>query len=339
MELRELKAFREVARQSSFSRAALRLGYVQSTVSAQIQGLEQDLGVQLIDRLGRSIALTVAGEALLPHAERLVELAADARAAVAEAAAPDAELVGTITVSAPETLLTYRLPAVLSRFRAQQPGVTIGVRPTPIGRFRGDVRQAVASGAVDLAFVLDTPLNLRGFSSEALLAEPVSVVAPSGHRLASANAAAPGDLDGEPLLLPEAPDSGCAYRGQFVRQLADAHVSLDGALEFASIETVKQCVIAGMGVSVLPTVAVEADIAAGRLARLPWLEPFELYTQLVWNARRSISPAQGAFMATARAELTERNDPVPHAARSTPKERLAGAGRRSPHHRVPQPGR
>ena len=305
MELRELTAFREVARQSSFSRAALRLGYVQSTVSAQIQSLEQDLGVQLIDRLGRSIALTVAGHALLPHADRLVELASDARAAVAEAAAPDASLVGTITISAPETLLTYRLPAVLSRFRAQQPGVTIVLRPTPIGRFRGEVRRSVASGSVDLAFVLDTRLNLHGFRSETLLTEPVSVVAPAGHRLTSLEPATPFDVEGEGILLPEAPDSGCAYRGQFERQLADAHINLDDALEFASIETVKQCVIAGMGVSVLPTVAVEAEVAAGRLARLDWREPFELYTQLVSNARRSISPVQRAVMATARAVITD----------------------------------
>jgi DNA-binding transcriptional LysR family regulator len=335
MELRELAAFREVARQSSFSRAASRLGYAQSTVSAQIQALEADLGVQLFDRLGRSIALTDAGQALLPHAERLVELAADARMAVAEAAAPDAELVGTITVSAPESLLTYRLPAVLSRFRAQQPGVTIDLRPTPIGRFRAEVRRAVASGAVDLAFVLDTPLNLAGFRSEVLLAEPVSVVAPASHRLASVDAAAPADLEGEPLLLPEAPDSGCAYRGQFERQLTDAHVNLDAALEFASIETVKQCVIAGMGVSVLPAVAVDADVAAGRLARLAWREPFELYTQLVWHARRSISPAQAAFMATARAALAEPDSAMPDAARSRAKRRRAAALGPPPHRVAP----
>jgi DNA-binding transcriptional LysR family regulator len=303
MELRELAAFREVARQSSFSRAATRLGYVQSTVSAQIQALEQDLGVRVFDRLGRTIALTAAGEALLPHAERLLEQALEARSAVAEAVAGGGSLVGTIGISAPESLLTYRLPAVLSRFRAEHPGVAIDLRPTAIGRFRGETRKAIATGAVDLAFVLDSPLDLAGFESEVLITEPISVVAPPGHRLASALSASPADLDGDSLLLPEAPDSGCAYRGQFERQLADAKVNTDGALEFASIETVKQCVIAGMGISVLPSVAVEADVAMGRLARLPWREPFDVYTQLVWNSRRTIAPAQAAFMATARATL------------------------------------
>jgi DNA-binding transcriptional LysR family regulator len=141
-----------VARLSNFSRAAARFGYVQSTVSVQIAALEEDLGIRLIDRLGRTIALTAAGQALLPYAEHLLELAAEARSAAVAAVADDIALTGTVTVSAPESLLTYRLPTTLSRFRAGHPGVSIDLRPTPIGRFRGDTRQAIASGAVDLAF-------------------------------------------------------------------------------------------------------------------------------------------------------------------------------------------
>lgn len=303
MELRELAAFREVSRQSSFSRAAVRLGYVQSTVSAQIQALERDLGVRLIDRLGRSIALTAAGEALLPHAERLLELAGEARSAATAAIGAGTELAGTVAISAPESLLTYRLPSVMSRFRHDHPGVTIELRPTPVGRFRGETRRALASGAVDLAFVLDAARARPGFGSESMVQEAIAVVAPPGHRLSSPATATPGDLQGETILLPEAPESGCEYRAQFERQLADAGVSTDRALEFASIETVKQCVVAGMGISVLPAVAVEADISAGRLSELAWTERFAVYTQLVWNERRSISPAQAAFRATARSVL------------------------------------
>jgi DNA-binding transcriptional LysR family regulator len=308
MELRELAAFREVARQASFGRAAARLGYVQSTVSAQIQALERDLGVRLFDRLARTVLLTAAGQALLPHAERLLELSTDARAAVIGAVAEDGELVGTIIGSAPESLLTYRLPTVLSRFRVEQPGVRIDLRPTTIGRYRGETQRAVASGAVDLAFVLDARLDVPGFGTEVLVDEPISVIAASGHRLAAVGEVAPADLEGEALLLPEAPDSGCAYRRQFERQLTDAGVTIQGALEFASIETVKQCIVAGMGVSVLPSVAVEADVAAGRLARLAWGMPFDVYTQVVWNTRRSVSPAQAAFMATTRAAFDTGSD-------------------------------
>jgi DNA-binding transcriptional LysR family regulator len=304
MELRDLIAFREVARQLSFSQAAARLGYVQSTISAQIQSLERDLGASLFDRLGRSVSLTEAGRALLPHAERMLELASAAKAAVAHAMARDGALTGSITVSAPESLLTYRLPAVLSRFRALAPGVRIDLMPTPIGRFRGATRRGVAGGVVDIAFVLDTPLRMTGFCTERLLREDISVIAAPEHRLAALNQAGPADLDGELILFPEAPDSGCAYRGQFERQLADRHVSPRDALEFASIETVKQCVVAGMGVSALPSVAVEADVAAGTLVRLPWRGAFDVYTQVVWNERRSLTPAMATFIDTAKATFT-----------------------------------
>jgi DNA-binding transcriptional LysR family regulator len=300
MELRELAAFREVARQASFGRAAARLGFVQSTVSAQIRALEDDLGVRLFDRLGRTISLTGAGAALLPFAEQMLDLAERARAEAVGAVADDREMTGTVAVSAPESLLTYRLPALLSRFRAEHPGVTIDLRPTPIGRFRGESRRAIATGAADLAFVLDARVKQRGFASEVLIRESISVIAPVGHALADVRTVAPSAVDGQQLLLPEAPEAGCEYRGQFERHLADSGVSLEGALEFASIETVKQCVIAGMGIAVLPRVAVESEVLAGRLAQLPWREPFEVYTQVVWSERRSLSPAHRAFIAAAR---------------------------------------
>jgi DNA-binding transcriptional LysR family regulator len=305
MELRDLVAFREVARQQSFSQAAARLGYVQSTISAQIQSLERDLGASLFDRLGRSVSLTEAGRALLPHAERMLELASSAEAAVAGAVARDGDLVGSLSVSAPESLLTYRLPAVLSRFRSLAPGVRIDLKPTMIGRFRGATRRGLASGLVDVAFVLDTPLRISGFRTEQLLREDISVIAAPGHRLAAQDRTGPADLDGEVVLFPEAPDSGCAYRGQFERQLADRHVSPRDALEFASIETVKQCVVAGMGVSALPSIAVEADVAAGNLVRLAWRGTFEVYTQLVWNDRRALTPAMAAFIETAKSTFDE----------------------------------
>src|SRR5262249_17150988 len=143
MELRELAAFREVARRSSFGRAASALGYVQSTVSAQIQSLERDLGVQLFDRLGRRVVLTAAGRALLPHAERMLDSAAAARADVTAAVAASGEIIGTLTVSAPESLLTYRLPSILRWLRAQHPDAQGQHRPRALRARPRDGRPAL----------------------------------------------------------------------------------------------------------------------------------------------------------------------------------------------------
>jgi len=165
------------------------------------------------------------------------------------------------------------------------------------------MRRAVDEGRVDVAFVLDGAVEAAGLLVEPLIGEGVTIIAPSGHVLVSSASVAPQDLSGESVLLPEAPESGCAYRGQFERQLGERGVVPQERMEFQSIEAVKQCVAAGMGVSVLISVAVEAEIEDGRLAALRWEEPFEVFTQMVWHEKRWKSPALRAFLETAREVL------------------------------------
>ena len=304
MELRQVETFRVVALELSFSRAAAKLGYVQSSVSAQVSTLERELGVPLFDRLGRKIALTNAGEVMFAYSGKLLALAEQTREAVVDVGAGSGEVTGSLTVSAPETLLTYRLPKLLALFHERNPKVRLSVRPSAIGRLVGSARKAIEEGKVDVAFVLDEPLGERAQSAdlavETLVAENVSVVAPTSHALASSSAVLAHDLRGETVLLPEAPESGCAYRGQFERQLGSAGVVPPETMEFQSIEALKQCVAAGMGVSVLPSVAVDVELKVGTLAALRWSEPFEVLTQMYWHEARWMSPALRAFLEAAR---------------------------------------
>jgi DNA-binding transcriptional LysR family regulator len=304
MELRQVETFHAVATERSFSRAAAKLGYVQSSVSAQVSALERELGVPLFDRLGRRIALTDAGEVMFAHSGDLLALAERTREAVVDSGVGSGEVTGSLTVSSPETLLTYRLPKLLALFHERHPKVRLSVRPSAIGRLVGSARKAVEEGRVDVAFVLDEPPGDRGrpadLAVETLIAEEVTVIAPASHPLASAPTVLPQDLRGETVLLPEAPESGCAYRGQFERQLGSAGVVPPEAMEFQSIEAVKQCVAAGMGVSVLPSVAVGTELKAGTLAELQWGEPFEVLTQMSWHEDRWKSPALQAFLEVAR---------------------------------------
>jgi DNA-binding transcriptional LysR family regulator len=309
VELRQVETFRAVAEELSFSRAAAKLGYVQSSVSAQVSALERQLGVPLFDRLGRRIALTDAGEVMFTYSGKLLALAEQTREAVVVAGVGSGEVTGSLTVSAPETLLTYRLPKLLALFHERHPKVRLSVRPSAIGRLVGSARKAVQEGRVDVAFVLDEPLGERacpptGLAVETLVAEDVTVIAPTSHALASSSAVLPHDLRGETVLLPEAPESGCAYRGQFERQLGSVGVVPPEKIEFQSIEAVKQCVAAGMGVSVLPSVAVDAERKAGTLAALHWGEPFKVLTQMSWHEDRWKTPALRAFLEVAREVFT-----------------------------------
>ena len=304
MELRQVQTFRAVAEELSFSRAAARLGYVQSSVSVQVGALERELGVPLFDRLGRRIRLTDAGEVMLANSRKLLALAEETKQAVVDAGVGSGEVTGSLTVSAPETLITYRLPILLALYHERHPKVRLSVRPSSIGRLVGPARKAVEDGTVDVAFVLDEPLEervrLADLAVETLAAEDITVIAPAYHALVYSPAVLPQDLHGETVLLPEAPESGCAYRGQFERQLGSARVLPAETMEFQSIEAVKQCVAAGMGVSVLPNVTVSAELKAGKLAALHWEEPFEVLTQMSWNKGRWESPALRAFLEASR---------------------------------------
>src|SRR5215218_3057778 len=300
MELRQVETFRAVANELSFSRAAAKLGYVQSSVSSQVASLEQELGAPLFDRLGRTIALTEAGRVMLAYSERLLGLAREAREAVADAGLGLDEITGSLNVSAPETLLTYRLPGLLTLFHERYPRVRVSLKPTAVGRLVGSTRKALEEGRVDVAFVLGGPVEIAGLSAEPLVEEIVSVIAPPAHALADSTLVTPEELGGETVLLPEAPESGCAYRGWFEWQLSEAGVVPRETLEFQSIEAIKRCVSAGMGVSVLPAVSVEAELASGSLSELGWREPIRVGTLMAWNGQRWASPALRAFLQTAR---------------------------------------
>jgi DNA-binding transcriptional LysR family regulator len=304
MELRQVQTFRAVAEELSFSKAAAKLGYAQSSVSAQVGALEREIGVPLFDRLGRRIKLTDAGEVMLAHSRKLLALAEETKGAVVDAGVGSGEVTGSLTVSAPETLITYRLPKLLALFHDRHPKVRLSLRPSPIGRLVGSSRRAVEDGTVDVAFVLDEPLDervrLTELAVETLATEDITVIAPTSHALAYSPVVLPQDLHGETVLLPEAPELGCAYRGQFERQLGLARVQPAETMEFQSIEAVKQCVAAGMGVSVLPNVTVGAELKAGKLAALRWQESFKVLTQMAWNSRRWESPAVRAFVEVSR---------------------------------------
>src|SRR5262245_23144064 len=109
MEFRNLSTFLAVAKTLSFSQAAQMLDYAQSTVTVQIQALEEELGVPLFDRLGRRVALTEAGNQLLWYAQKFVELEKEAHTVISN----DPEPAGVLTIGAPETTCAYRLPPLL----------------------------------------------------------------------------------------------------------------------------------------------------------------------------------------------------------------------------------
>ncbi|MGB3635490.1 MAG: LysR family transcriptional regulator [Rubrobacteraceae bacterium] len=294
MELRHLRTFRVVASELSFTRAGRELGYVQSAVTAHVKALENDLGVKLFDRLGRNVVLTVAGRELLAYATKILDLTESARAAVAN----DGDPSGTLHVSASESLCIYRLPPVLKEFGSRYPEVRVIFEPSKNGTLDSALRRRLSEGSVDLAFVIERehkdPADLI---SEALIREPLILVANPEHPLAGADEVRPADLAGESVLMVE---KGCGFRTVFEEQMSRTGVKPRSEIEFTSAEAIKRCVESGMGVAVLAAVSVAEELHRGRLAALNWSEPgFQVSTQMLIHKDKWLSPALKAFMETA----------------------------------------
>jgi DNA-binding transcriptional LysR family regulator len=288
--LRYLQTFRTVARLLSVTQAAAVLHYAQSSVSDHIHALEDEFGVKLFDRLGKRLVLTQAGHRLLDYADHMIRLTEEAHLALPGGEEP----AGTLVLSAPETLCSYRLPAVLQRFRQDFPQVQLSFRPNVCTH----LRQMVTAGEIDVAFLLETPLEDPQLIVEPLVVEPLVIVVSPEHRLAQVKHVHPADIAGEAFL---ATVPGCSYRVLFERALAQDHAQPAMILEFHSIEVIKQCVMSGMGVAVLPAIDVAREAQAGRIAVLSWAGPeLQVVTQMVRHKDKWLSPALQAFLAMTR---------------------------------------
>jgi DNA-binding transcriptional LysR family regulator len=298
MELRHLRAFQAVARGSSFTRAAAELHYSQSTVSEQVQALEAELGVRLFERAGRRLALTPSGERLVTYADQVLSLIDQARAAVEETAE---EPSGSLVIGGLETLCATLLPLVLAEYRARHPGVTVTARQG----LRSELYDAVRDGEVDVCFTFGSPPPGADLRSETLRQEALLVVAPAGHRLAGSAPVALSDLGGEHFLVTE---PGCGFREMFDRSLGRLGSQAPTVVaEVGSIAALGGCVAAGMGLAMLPSIAVEARLARGEVVTLPIRDTeYRTAVTMTWPRRQESRRSVAALLAAARLTLRPR---------------------------------
>lgn len=295
MEIRHLRTFKAVATLLSFNKAADQLHYAQSSISAQIQALEEELNVRLFDRLGRGILLTEAGERLLPYAQKMLDLSEETLADITERREP----TGALTIRVPESMATYRLPQVIKRFHLQFPKVRLALTTCAHEGLQKDLRK----GLTDLAFLLAEGIQAADLEVKILGFEQVSMIASPIHPLADKPILQPKDLQGETLLLSKV---DCSYRRIFEGILKEHNISLNNIVIFHSVAALKACVMAGLGITILPEMAVSREIAEQRLVPLPWDEgTFEVAILMIWYKERWISPTLQAFMDMVKDEMKE----------------------------------
>src|SRR3954471_1771355 len=245
MEMRQLQMFVTLAEELNFTRTAERLNTVQSNVTSHVRHLEEELGVRLFDRYPRRLVITDAGTQFLPYAQRVLATVEEARRTIQFGDEP----AGPLRIGAPESILTYRLPPALRRFRQLYPHVLLILRPYVDWPLAGPLQ----NGEFDLVIRIADTLSEKTLGSRRIGAERLVLVAAPEHPLVGRVTIRPRDLSGQHLLLTE---EGCAYRKKFERILDARAVRPQSVGEFASVEAIKQCATLGMGIALLPEVVV-----------------------------------------------------------------------------------
>jgi DNA-binding transcriptional LysR family regulator len=293
MEIRQLRSFINVARLLSFNRAAKKMHYAQSSVSAQIHALEEELSVKLFDRLGKTIILTEAGERLVQYAEKITALEEETRSELKSEGQPR----GSLTIRMPESLGIYRFPPVIKEFVSKHPGVRLNFTACTHEGLQQDLRK----GVTDLGFLLTESINDADLEAEVLGFENIMLVAATGHPLTMKKQVRATDLMEETFLLSKV---DCSYRRSFENILEAQGIPIQNTIMFNSVASLKECAIQRLGLTVLPKMAVAAEIASKKLAPVKWKDgQFEVAILMVWYKERWISPKQKAFMATTRSFL------------------------------------
>lgn len=288
MNVDQLKAFHRVAATGSFTKAARELFLTQSAVSQQIRALEDEVGGRLFDRSGRKIRLTGEGEVLLSYAERLFDLHEEIETLFGSLRTLER---GKIAVGATAVIGTYFMPAVISAFHRQYPGIEIDLR---IGNSDQILRMILDREAdLGVAGMIKTPAALE---STFIHREALLFVCAPGNPLALRETVAIGEMDRIPFIWREKGTQTLEIVQKWFRKNAAGDFPRQ-TLSLANMEAAKRIVEEGYGVTIIPTSAARREIEAGLLARLN-VKKFDLTVDygLFHPTGRIFSRAAEAFL-------------------------------------------
>lgn len=267
MDLSDLRIFVAVVREGGVTRAAERLHRVQSNVTTRVRQLEEDLGVALFVREGKRLRLAPQGQVLLGYANRLLALADEARNAL-----QDARPRGTFRLGAMESTAAVRLPGLLSEYHQRHSGVVLELRtgnPQVLA-------SAILAGDLDAALVAE-PIADEPFEKALAFEEELVIIAAANHSLIGKKG---GDLPRTIIVF----EHGCPHRKRLEDWYAKRNEMPERMVELASYHAMLGCVVAGMGVALIPR-SVLATFPDRRLLSVHPLGRTEnrAWTVLIWR--------------------------------------------------------
>ena len=281
MEIRNLITFLKVTELKSFSKAAEALDYSQSAVTVQIQQLERELGVQLFDRIGKSVSITQYGMDFVAYARDVVSAVSRASTFATE----NKELTGAVRVGTLDSLMTATFADIVPTFRERFPRVVTRIHCDNAAR----LKELLVKNEIDLIYTLDTQLHDAQFVKVFEAEDEIVVVANAANPLAKRKGVRLADLVEHPFVMM---NRNNPYRDQFDLELARHDLAIEPFCELESdVLIVKLLSGNPQYLSVLPRYAVEEGIHRGRLAALPVRDcAMRQWRRLLYHKNKVVTP-------------------------------------------------
>lgn len=285
MELRNIKTFLCVAEQCSFSKAAVMLGYSQSTVTTQIQQLEQEFGTLLFERIHKTVRLTAAGTEFVGFAQKMLLTADEAKNAMKRLPEENGEL----RIAMAESLCSTFFPDILERYHKEYPNVDLSI--TTGGT--DDIFYMLRHNEADMVYTLDRRIYSLDLVTALEKEENVYFVASPSYS-AAGKAVTLEELTKYDFILTE---KNMSYRKHLDELMASKSLQIRPFLELGSVEMIRTLVERGIGISFLPYYAVKDSIKNGTLVKIDVSEnQIEVWRQLIYHKNKWVSPAMRAMI-------------------------------------------
>lgn len=296
MDFDQLTTFLEVAKLGNFSRAGNKVGRSQSAVSAQIRQLEIEYGTRLLDRSGKTVRLTPAGQVLFEYATQLLSLRAESQRAVAD---QDAVPRGSLAIGANEATCLYVLPDTFAEYRRRYPDVQISI----YRNFSRKVLERLQDGSIDVG-VITLPVKAPRVIVKRIFRDPLMVMVSPENPLARRGTVSIADVAEQLIILPKSGSTRLIMDKLFRPYQPQVRV----AMELPSVAMIKTFVAAGMGVSLISESFARDEARAGQV-KLLRLSDVDLWRELglVYHQDRTLPRSALAFIELAGSGIVRAN--------------------------------
>ena len=280
MDLKNLNSFIEVAELGSFTRAAEKLGYSQPTISFQIHQLEEELNIQLFDRINHTIALTSQGQEVLTYAYQICRQVRELEAHVQQ----NHQIRGMVRVAMADSMCSWLMDGHFSALRREYPGVSLQITTASTE----EMLHLLDQNQVDLAYTLDRHVYHRDYTIDSEEQIGTHFVVAASNPITARGPLTLGEVTALPCILTE---PGMSYRKLLEQHLAQHSLEIDPILEIGNTDLICRLVEQGIGIAFLPDYVTEKSVAEGKLSYLT-VEDFniEIWKQLLHHRRKVLTP-------------------------------------------------